>query len=392
MRRRLTSLTIGCGLALMHGAMPAPVVSAGDGSVIGQLTADCTVHTATGTHSSVESRYIVTGACGFYDSGHLDRFRTITWTAAGSHQPNTKATFETLTMTHVLNGKTVETGSVTSTMQCGTDPWRQAPSAPCRFPVRTTAPASLGGYLRVAYDDSLAARAPGLPLSVMLSPVQRAGLEKQYQLSMATHQKPGALGPRRDKPGTPLSPGNAAGLGAGTNVLRDWPAIQEPNEGATVVQGQFRIRATAPQIDSGPDAELEFVWLDASALNPYFNVWSVPMKDLINGTMVPAGVTRGQTGHWQVRARVSPKGSWGPPWLFKLALTQPTQTLKMSPPNPATPFSSTEPISVEGVSKGSGRPQTTPQQGLGAGTTLIRPRGVEGGKGQEPPPDTENKP
>ncbi|MBX3235523.1 MAG: hypothetical protein KF814_05180 [Nitrospiraceae bacterium] len=337
-------------------AYPAP---ADEPAVVSQLSMACAVGQVTSSHKSASSDYTVTGACNLFETsrGKTSPYNAyvVDWSATGSHQPNTKATFETMTLTLVELGKVTGIATIHSTMQCGSDPWRIAPTGRCRAMTRQTAPPSLAGYLSMAYQQLLQ-DAPNLPLSFKLNPAQRAALEKQYQMSFATRQKPGSVGPLMDKPmGSPLSPANQAAIGAATKVVPDWPALTEPKPGARVVQGQFMVKATPPAVGGGFAAEVEFTWLDASALNPYVNTWPLSMDQLTKGIIVPGGVTRGQAGRWQVRARVSNpnKGSWSIPVPFELFLTQPTQSLQ-------TP----QPL------------RQSPQQGL-SDTTLIRPRGID---------------
>ncbi len=348
-------------LMLLQAMATVIAASADEPAVIGQLSMVCAASQATSSHTSTSSTYTVTGACNLFVTSRgitsPSGGSVVDWRATGSHQPNTKATVETVTLTLTDGGKPIATGSIHSSMQCGSDPWRILPTGPCRLVARTTQPPSLAGYLSMA-QQQLLQDAPQLPLSVKLSPSQRAALEKQYQLSFATRQKPGVAGPFRDTPmGSPLSPANQAGVGAATTAVPDWPVIVDPKPEAHVVQGQFIIKATPPHIGNGFSAELEFTWLDASALNRYVNIWPVSMDQLVKGMAVPAGVTRGQAGRWQVRARVSnpTTGSWSAPVSFTLHLTQPTQSLQ-------------KPLA----------PQQSPSQGFG-GTQLIRPRGIEQG-------------
>lgn len=357
------------GLVVLQAMATLSPASANEPAVVGQLSMACSVSQVNSTHRTSSSDYTITGTCDLYTSSRgktgLYEASVVNWTATASYQPNTKATFETMTLTLTEIGKITATGIIQSTMQCGSDPWRMAPGSPCRLVTRQTAPPSLAGYLSMA-SQQLLQDAPNLPLSFKLNPVQRATLDKQYQISTATRQKPGTLGSVVEKPlGSPLSPATQAGIGAATKIVPDWPALVEPKPGARVMQGQFMVKATPPAVGGGFAAEVEFTWLDASALNPYVNTWPLAMDQLTKGIIVPSGVTRGQPGRWQVRARVSNpnKGSWSVPVPFELFLTQPTQSLQ-------TPLS----------------PRQAPQQGLG-GAALIRPRGIEkqgAAQGNEP--------
>ena len=119
---RLILLTIGCGLTLMHGAVPAAIVHAGEGAVTRQLTEQCATLDATGKHQPLESAYTVNGTCTFFENGVLDPIHAVNWTATGSHQPNTKVTVENIKLAYFESGKEKGTGFAKSTMQCGTDP------------------------------------------------------------------------------------------------------------------------------------------------------------------------------------------------------------------------------------------------------------------------------
>lgn len=375
------AITIGTGLVLLEATHLSSARA--EGEVIGQLSVECTVRDATGTHSSTESRYLVNGNCTFYSGGGL-LGAPMNWTANGSHQPNTKATFETLAMT-LINGKSSETGSVDSTMQCGVDPWRQTSGSPCRFPTRKTSPPSLSGYLSIAYGH-LSEHARGLPLSVFLSPEQRAAFNKQYQIAMAAQQKfdPSQTSRLRLRPPTtgPVS----AGVGSSTSdalLIRQMPKIVLPSDGEVVVQGELYVQIQQPQIGVTPVAEIEWTWLDAPQNQPYVNTFFDDTKNLRNRYKVDVGVTRGQFGRWQVRARMSGQaipGPWSPPTQFRLVATQPTQTQTLLPPK-----SKMLQTPQQGVGAGTSliRPQTTPSQGIGAGTGLARPRGVDEKGGEQ---------
>jgi len=350
-------------LVLLQAMATLNPASADEPAVVGQLSMACSVSQVNSTHRPSSSDYTITGTCDLYTSSRgktgLYEASVVNWNATGSYQPNTKATFETMALALTEIGKITTTGTIQSTMQCGSDPWRILPNSACRLVTRKSSPPSFPGYLSMAYQQLLQ-DAPNLPLSFKLNPAQRAALDKQYQISTATRQKPGTLGPVVEKPlGSPLSPAAQAGVGAATKVVPDWPVLVQPNPGARVVQGQFMVKATPPAVGGGFAAEVEFTWLDASALNPYVNTWPLAMDQLTKGIIVPSGVTRGQPGRWQVRARVSNpnKGSWSVPVPFELFLTQPTQSLQ-------TPLS----------------PRQAPQQRLG-GAALILPRGI-GEKGE----------
>lgn len=150
----------------------APLAFA-EGEVVAQVSTACGVSNVTGTHKASSSDYTTHGNCtvletSFGTTRSVSGY-AINWSATASHQPNTKATFETMSIALIEFGKTTATGTVTSTMQCGSDPWRIAPSGPCRLVTRKTSPPSFAGYLSMAYQQLLQ-DAPNLPLSFKLNP------------------------------------------------------------------------------------------------------------------------------------------------------------------------------------------------------------------------------
>jgi hypothetical protein len=195
----------------------------------------------------------------------------------------------------------------------------------------------------------------------------------------------------------PVAGSVLGGVGS-TGAFQEILKITVPYPGSVVVLGQLLVKATPPRVGGSPVTELEFKWLDAPPNQPFVNAFVVDTAKLVDGYAIDPKVTRIQQGRWEVRARVSGRqvpGPWSPPVPFQLVTTQPTQSQHIPPPNPATPPPANVPFSVEGQKKsstsGTGifRPQTTPQQGLGAGPGLIRPRGVEG---QQDAPAGEQKP
>ncbi len=329
------------GMALfawgIHFVVPSAPVAFADGEVVPQVSAACGVLDVTSTHKAASSDYTVTGSCSVLETS-FGRSRpveayAINWTATASHQPNTKATFETMTITVFVDGKITDTGSVNSTMQCGKDPWRIAPSGPCRLVTRKTSPPSFAGYVSMAYQKMLQ-DAPGLPLSFALNPAQRAAVEKQYQIAMATQQPFDPSMTRRQEPrGAATGPFIPGGTPSNSDALlvRQTPRILSPLPGATVVQGQLVVKATPAQVGATAVMDLEFTWLDTPPnQNRYVNLF--PAQDaakLAQGLPIPVGVTRGQPGRWEIRARTSGSGTnspWSAPVPFQLVLTSPPQS------------------------------------------------------------------
>jgi hypothetical protein len=345
----------------------APLAFA-EGEVVAQISATCGVNNVTSTHKASSSDYTIHGSCtvletSFGASRPVSGY-AINWNATASHQPNTKATFETMSLTFIEFGKTTDTGTVTSTMQCGSDPWRIAPGGPCRLVTRKTSPPSFRGYLSMAYDQLLQ-DAPNLPLSFKLNPMQRAALDKQYQIAMAAQQK---FDPSQTAVSKPQGPGvgpftPGAPKTSDAILSRQMPRILTPTSGATVVVGQLLVKIQPPIVGQEPVSELEFAWLDTPAGQPRF-VNTIPALDtakLVQGQYIDPKVTRLNYGRWEVRVRMIGQGAvagpWSAPASFNLVVAQQKQSIQG--PSAKSPF------------------LKTPSEALSGGTTLIRPRGVE---------------
>ena len=357
-----------CASLQCAATIPVGIAAANEPAVVGQLSMVCSVSTISGTYKASSSDYVATGMCLLFEThskGVIEQLQygSVNWTAQGSHQPNTKATFETMTLGLTEFGNTA-TGTVHSTMQCGSDPWRGLPNGPCRLVTRQAAPPSFQGYLSMAYQQLLQ-DAPGLPLSFKLNPMQRAALGKQYQIAMAAQQK-------FDPSQTTLSKPQGAGVGPFTPgapktsdaiLSRQIPRILSPASGATVVVGQLLVKIQPPMVGKEPVSELEFAWLDTPAGQPRF-VNTIPAMDtatLLQGHYIDPKVTRLNYGRWEVRVRMIAQGAvagpWSAPASFNLVPRQQNQSIQA--PSPASPF-------LKG-----------PSERFGAGTTVIRPRGLE---------------
>ncbi|MGC3974842.1 MAG: hypothetical protein QM771_10725 [Nitrospira sp.] len=363
--------TWGCvaGLVMLQATTPFSSVSADEPAVVGQLSMTCSVNTINGTHKPLSSDYAITGFCLLFETssrGGTTQLNNIAvnWTAQASHQPNTKATFETMTLALTEFGKITATGTVNSTMQCGSDPWRILPSGPCRLVTRKTSPPSFPGYVSMAYQQLLQ-DAPNLPLSFKLNPPQRAALDKQYQIAMATQQK---FDPSQTSVSKPQGPG-VGPFTPGTPrtsdaiLSRQMPRILSPTSGATVAVGFLLIKIQPPTIGQEPVSELEFTWLDTPAGQTRF-VNTIPSMDtakLLQGQYIDPKVTRLNYGRWEVRVRMIGQGAaagpWSAPASFNLVAAQQKQSIQGS--SAKSPF------------------LKTPSEALSGGTTLIRPRGVE---------------
>lgn len=364
MRARLAITAIILSAPFTVGATPA----AAEGEIVAQISTACAVSSVTGTHKAASSDYTITGSCAVLETSFgatrpLAGY-AINWTATASHQPNTKATFETMSLTSIEVGKTTGTGTVNSTMQCGSDPWRVAPSGPCRLVTRKTSPPSLAGYVSMAYQQLLQ-DAPNLPLSFKLNPTQRAAIDKQYQIAMSTQQK---FDPSQTTVSKPQGPG-VGPFTPGTPktsdaiLSRQIPRILSPTSGATVVIGQLLVKIQPPIVGQEPVSELELSWLDTPAGQPRF-VNTIPAMDtakLVQGQYIDPKVTRLNYGRWELRVRMIGQGAvagpWSAPASFNLVGPQQKQSIQGS--SAKSPF------------------LKSPSERFGAGTTVIRPRGVE---------------
>jgi hypothetical protein len=176
----------------------------------------------------------------------------------------------------------------------------------------------------------------------------------------------------------------------------DCPDNHLPTSNGYLVKGQGNFKITPSRYLTGTHAQIQLKWLNPPAhlqgKGLDFYNYEVPMN-LIAG---PGGIAAPENylapGTWEMRVRVNqPKvGEWSQSLRFEYYLQSPV----------AGPKSDVQ-FGVEGQKKGgtagtgtSGfRPQTTPSQGIGAGTGIMR-RGVEGQPDEQeiPPTETESKP
>ena len=368
MRQSSATMTSGTFLLLMMHL--TATVARADGEIVRQVSAVCHVSSVSATYKPLSSDYKLSGTCAVHETSASGQTSVhpgyvIDWAATASHQPNTKATFETMTLTLFELGKATLTGTVNSTMQCGTDPWRVAPNGPCRLVTRKTTPPSFAGYVSMAYQKMLQ-DAPGLPLSFTLNPAQRAAIDKQHQVAMAAHQhfdpsqtsvsKPQGPGVSTFKPGTPAT--------SDALLSRQMPRILSPASGTTVGVGQLLVKVQTPALGNQPVSELEFTWIDTPGGQPRF-VNTIPAMDtakLVQGQYIDPKVTRLNYGRWEVRVRMIGQGAaagpWSAPASFNLVPAQQSQ-------------------SIPGSSSAKSPFLKSPSEALSGGTTLIRPRGVE---------------
>lgn len=378
-RKPHTCVILVFALVLTIAVTYGPAASADEGAVVAQLTTSCSVQEVIGTHNATASNYAANGRCLFYGGGRLFEDRAVNWTVKGSHQPNTKATFETLALRYVESGQERDSGSMSSTMQCGSDPWRLPSGAPCRFVKRQTSPLSLAGEVSIAYQE-LVEKAPTVPLSALLSPSQRAGLQRQYDIAIAKHQKFDRSGTSVLRTRPPATGPVAAGNETTPSAFPTAPTINSPTPNGYLVKGKGVFKITPSKYLTGTHANYQLRWLNPPASYQgkgldFYNL-ELPMTLIAGPTGLPVPQTLLAQGSWEIRVRINqPKvGDWSDWVRFEYYLQDPAIAPKADVQ-----------FGVEGQKKGGTtgtgtsafRSQSTPQQGMGAGPTLIRPRGVE---------------
>ncbi len=298
-----------------------------------QQYAECTTLTISGTFLPAEARYKASGSCTvFVENGsdkHPSEFNnvspkfTVELTGEGGYTYSTKASWEKIyvkppnTPSFVLGRE--------STMVCDQDPWRKPSGHPCQLVVHRLGPGlppvegSLNDMETITYFfEKHRSNIPAT--SALNSSDLRITLNKEYQAARATRTPSEPEFPRFKKEHAMTGPQMG-------DILRQ-PTVVAPGAGSRVIQGQFSVQANRPKVDDGVSAEIEFVWLDTPATNkptPYVNRYPVGMDQLVKGMAVPEGITRGQTGRWQVRVRIAQptQGPWSDPVAFQLALTAP---------------------------------------------------------------------
>lgn len=243
------------------------------------------------------------------------------------------------------------------------------------------------GELAVGFEGRAGLFVDALALICAPSPTKLLFNSPPSQLgTVTTLQRPGE--PKR--PVRSADP-NQVGLSIRSVPIFISPA-SAPAPGQTYVQRQLLLRIAAPRTGATPGTEFEFTWLDTpSHLPRYVNLVSYDTTKVLQGMILPDGITRGQPGRREVRARTSgsaPPGPWSLPIPFQLTLAQSTQSQTLS-----SPMRKGRQTTQEGLGAGTTifRSQTTPQQGIGTGPTLIRPRGV-GEKGDGQSDEMEKKP
>ena len=186
-----------------------------------------------------------------------------------------------MTLTLVELGKVTGTATIHSTMQCGSDPGVSRPSGPCRLVIRQTAPPSLAGYFSMAYQQLQQGRRISLCHSHLAYATRGRGSAVSDRHGHA--QKPRMLGPLSRSRWVLRFPRHPSRRRCHLESRSGLAGHRGTQTGARVVQGQFMVKATAPAVGGGFSAEVEFTWLDASALNPYVNLWPLSMDQLTKG-------------------------------------------------------------------------------------------------------------
>lgn len=202
------------------------------------------------------------------------------------------------------------------TARCKTDPWLQPENANCRL-IGTSIPDDL----REAVPNLLTLNFP--KTDNMIGPADRQRLYAQYLRLNSP-----IAGTKLNREGRAPTP--------------DMFIITNPVWNAHVQLGQLFVKATPPKIGATPLTGLEFRWLDAPPdwcgkppCPPYVHQNSIDTSLLLQGYQVEENVIRGHTGRWEVRARSSGKavpGPWSFPVLFRIFLTQPTQSQRQTSP------------------------------------------------------------
>jgi hypothetical protein len=175
---------------LLPTAMAAQPAAQPVSPVVGQHVSKLEIHDVKGFHSSVESRYTITGTYaigsdwnyeGPYDPNKVKWSASYDWKAEGRYEPRTKATTEKVDL-YSIDARS-HAGSLISSMVCNRDPWREA--GQCQYVVTQTT-----GNPPVALLHDLNAAARGVPFSSILNPSQRAALNQEYPTRFLVGDRP----------------------------------------------------------------------------------------------------------------------------------------------------------------------------------------------------------
>lgn len=309
----------------------------------------CGIQAINGQFSGNESRYQSRGDCDILrdtndaNASTFDKVSiigNIQWTGQGSYQsfgggvyaktlPNNTSEVISVRQTLVDYPGQVWVGTLSATMTCTADPWREPDSRGCAA-IRREKSGSIDERVDSLYTTNLV-----VPRTSLLHPNLRAALQQQYTHAMqmqqlqrmqntpagATTKSLPSLGQRASNAGVSQGATQAP-------ILIGPLTITLPVANSRVVQGKLQVKASPPagftDINAA-SAWLEFTWLDTpptAKVRPYVNTYPVTLSALMKGHPVPVQVTAGQTGRWQVRARItSPAlGAWSTAVPFVLAL------------------------------------------------------------------------
>ena len=106
MRRFSALMALGSFTLMIY---PANLARA-DGEIVRQVSAVCQSISVNATYKPLSSDYKLSGTCAVHETSANGQTSVhpgyvIDWAATASHQPNTKATFETMTLTLFELGK-----------------------------------------------------------------------------------------------------------------------------------------------------------------------------------------------------------------------------------------------------------------------------------------------
>ncbi len=209
----------------------------------------------------------------------------------------------------------------------------------------------------------------------------------------------GPLVPR--KAGTAL-PGDASSTQSAFSTA---PTVLSPTQNGIIVKGKGEFKIVPSKYLTGTKATYQLRWVNPPAhlkgKSVDFYTQSIDVSMLTSGLPVPQTLLA--PGVWEFRVQIAvPKaGDWSPWVRFNYYLQHPALGTAAEDAQ-AQDFQLGVGGQQKTMSGDSGtrffRPQTTPQQGLGAGPTLIRPRGVDEKDGEhdnqtvDAPPAPETKP
>jgi hypothetical protein len=276
--------------------------------VVGQYFSHIEIGDVKAKFSSSISRYTVSGV---YVFGHILSSGTVTdrqvfdWLAEGTHSPGNNGTGEKFDLFSRAGRALV--ASFTSKMTCSKDPWLDGSAAPCQF-VETKHSGSPPG----AFPSDLSNVVNGVPFSSILSATQRAELNRQHRIFLASNQK--------YKPGDPQSP---------QRFETTAPTIVAPAPNAYMVLGKSKFVIKPGSKLNGTEILVHFIPLDTKPgeLEETF-ARSWPTNVLAQGADIPKDVFGKRAGLWKMRARISApvQGAWSPDVRFRYVLQSPVFT------------------------------------------------------------------